>query len=87
VQALARATREHARLELGLSTRGALAVIRAARITAGLNGAGFATPDDVRAVLPLVVPHRLLLASDAVLDGIGIADVVAEVTAQVEVPR
>jgi len=87
VQALARATREHARLELGLSTRGALAVIRAARITAGLNGAGFATPDDVRAVLPLVVPHRLLLATDAVLDGIGIADVVAEVTAQVEVPR
>ncbi|HUO96676.1 MAG TPA: MoxR family ATPase [Steroidobacteraceae bacterium] len=87
VQALARATREHARLELGLSTRGALAVIRAARITAGLNGADFATPDDVRAVLPLVVPHRLLLATDAVLDGIGIADVVAEVTAQVEVPR
>ena len=87
VQALVRATREHARLELGLSTRGALAVIRAARITAGLNGAGFATPDDVRAVLPLVVPHRLLLATDAVLDGIGIADVVAEVTAQVEVPR
>jgi len=87
VQARARATREHARLELGLSTRGALAVIRAARITAGLNGAGFATPDDVRAVLPLVVPHRLLLATDAVLDGIGIADVVAEVTAQVEVPR
>jgi len=87
VQALARATREHARLELGLSTRGALAVIRAARITAGLNGAGFVTPDDVRAVLPLVVPHRLLLAADAVLDGVGIADVVAEITAQVEVPR
>jgi MoxR-like ATPase len=87
VQALARASREHGRLTLGLSTRGALAVIRAARISAGLDGAEFATPDDVRAVLPLVVPHRLLLAPDAVLDGVTVDDVLAEIVGQVAVPR
>src|SRR5256885_15526436 len=38
---LARASREHARLTLGLSTRGALALLKAARIAAGLRGGGF----------------------------------------------
>jgi MoxR-like ATPase len=87
VQALAQASREHARLSLGLSTRGALAVMRMARIAAGLRGGAFATPDDVKEVLPLVVPHRLLLAADAVLDGISAEDVVAELLGRVPVPR
>src|SRR5262249_45363698 len=38
---LARATREHPRVSLGLSTRGALALIRAARVHAGLRGGDY----------------------------------------------
>ena len=49
---LARASREHARLTLGLSTRGALALLKAARISAGLRGGEFVTPDDVKQVAP-----------------------------------
>jgi MoxR-like ATPase len=87
VQALAQGSREHAHLALGLSTRGALAVLRAARIAAGLRGGEFATPDDVKAVLPLVAAHRLLLAPDAVLDGLSAEAVVADLMDRVAVPR
>ena len=87
VLALAKASREHPQLGLGLSTRGALAVIRAARIVAGLSAAAFVTPDDVKSVLTLIVPHRLMLAPDAVLDGVSEQDVVAALLAQVPAPR
>ncbi len=87
VLALAGASRQHPRLGLGLSTRGAIAVLRAARIAAGLNGAAFATADDVRAVLDFVVPHRLVLAPDAVLEGAREQDVLAALLEQVPAPR
>ena len=50
---LARATREHPRVALGLSTRGALALLKAARVNCGLRGADFVTPDDVKHVAEL----------------------------------
>jgi MoxR-like ATPase len=84
---LARATREHAQVALGLSTRGALALLRAARIEAGLRGAEFVSPDDVKAVMPMVVAHRLVLSSEAVLEGISEAAVVQRLAEQVSVPR
>ena len=58
---IARASREHAQIGLGLSTRGALALLLAARVAAGLRGSEFVTPDDVKLVVPWVVPHRLTL--------------------------
>ncbi|MBS0375645.1 MAG: MoxR family ATPase [Proteobacteria bacterium] len=87
VQALARATREHARLGLGLSTRGALATLRVARIFAGLRGETYVAPDDVKEAFPLVATHRLLAAADALLEGTTTAGVVAEILDQVPVPR
>jgi MoxR-like ATPase len=66
---LASASREHAHVALGLSTRGSLALLRTARVHAALRGAEFVTPDDVKTVAPLVVPHRLVLAPEALLDG------------------
>jgi MoxR-like ATPase len=84
---LAAASREHPQLSLGLSTRGALSVLRAARIGAGLDGAEFVTPDDVRAVLGMVAAHRLVLAPDALLDGVTEHAVVAALLEQVPAPR
>ena len=84
---LARATREHPQLSLGLSTRGALARLRVARISAGLNGATFVTADDVQSVLGLVVPHRLMLAPDAVMEGVTERDVLTSVVERVAAPR
>ncbi|HEY5019701.1 MAG TPA: MoxR family ATPase [Steroidobacteraceae bacterium] len=84
---LAQATREHPQVALGLSTRGALALLRAARIEAGLRGAEFVSPDDVKAVLPMVVSHRLVLSSEAILEGIGEAALAQRLAEQVPVPR
>src|SRR6185437_8737176 len=69
VLGLAKATREHAQVALGLSTRGALSLLRAARVAAGLRGSEFVAPDDVKLVVPWIVPHRLTLSAGAALEG------------------
>jgi len=84
---LAQASREHARLSLGLSTRGALALLRAARIAAGLRGADFATPDDVKGAAVWVMAHRLVLTAEAALEGASDLEVVAGLLAETPVPR
>ena len=84
---LARATREHPRLTLGLSTRGVLALARAARIAAGLRGADFVTPDDVKQAAPAVLAHRLVLTPEAALEGASDVDVVSSILAATAVPR
>ena len=84
---LARASREHARLTLGLSTRGALALLRAARIAAGLRGADFATPDDVKEAAVSVMAHRLVLTPEAALEGATDVEMVRSLLAETPVPR
>jgi MoxR-like ATPase len=84
---IAKASREQPALTLGLSTRGALTLLRAARVCAGLRGAGFVSPDDVKLVAPLVMPHRLMLASEALLEGTTELSVTQRLIDQVPVPR
>jgi MoxR-like ATPase len=84
---LARATREHPRLSLGLSTRGTLALLRAARISAGLRGAEFVTPDDVKQVAPWVLAHRLVPTPEAALEGVSDMQVVTGLLDVTPVPR
>ena len=84
---LAHASREHARLTLGVSTRGALALVKAARITAGLRGGEFVTPDDVKDAAVSVLAHRLVLTPEASLEGVSDADVVRALLAETPVPR
>jgi MoxR-like ATPase len=84
---LARASRESARLSLGLSTRGALALVKAARIAAGLRGGDFVSPDDVKEVAPWVMAHRLLPTPEAALEGALDVEVVRGLLADTPVPR
>ncbi|HEU4590258.1 MAG TPA: MoxR family ATPase [Steroidobacteraceae bacterium] len=84
---LARATREHPRVSLGLSTRGALALLRAARVHAGLRIGDFVAPDDVQAVARWVIPHRLVLRAEAALDGDTDLGVVGAILEATPVPR
>ena len=84
---LAQASRQHAHLTLGLSTRGALAALRAARIAAALRGATFVSPDDVKGVVPTVISHRLVLAPEAMLEGITTQAIVQRLLEQTPVPR
>jgi MoxR-like ATPase len=84
---LARASREHARLSLGLSTRGALSLLKAARITAGLRGSDFVAPDDVKEAAAWVIAHRLVLTPEAALEGLTDVQVVRTLLADIAVPR
>jgi MoxR-like ATPase len=84
---LAGASRQHSRLILGLSTRGALALLKAARVSAGLRGGDFVTPDDVKQVAPAVMAHRLVLTPEAALEGVTDLDVVRALLAETPVPR
>ena len=65
VVALLDATRTDARLDLGASPRAGLMLLKAAKALAALDGRDHALPDDVQALAPSVLPHRLLLAPDA----------------------
>ncbi len=87
ITAIATASRQHALISLGLSTRGALGLMRCARAHAALRGGDFVTPEDVKAVAPAVMAHRLILTPEATLENIGAAALVDAVFAQVAVPR
>jgi MoxR-like ATPase len=84
---LAQASRQHPRLALGLSTRGALALLKAARIAAGLHGRDFVSPDDVKETAQWVVAHRLLLTPEAALEGVTDVQIVQSLLAETPVPR
>jgi MoxR-like ATPase len=84
---LAEGSRTHPSLSLGLSTRGALALVTAARVAAGLRGADFVTPDDVKAVAGPVMAHRLVLTPEAQLSGTTDIETVRGLLAATAVPR
>jgi MoxR-like ATPase len=84
---LAAASRAHVHVSLGLSTRGVLALVRSARIAAGMRGSDFVTPDDVKQVAPLVIPHRLVLAPEAILEGVNEQTITQRLLDQTAVPR
>ncbi|MDR3310619.1 MAG: MoxR family ATPase [Oscillospiraceae bacterium] len=86
VTALARETRVHPLLSLGVSTRGSLALCRMAKARAYLNGRGFVTPEDAAAVAPDVFAHRLILGSKARFSEVTGADIAREVLKNVELP-
>jgi MoxR-like ATPase len=84
---LAAASRTHAHVSLGLSTRGVLALLRAARINAGMRGAAFVAPDDVKEAAPWVMSHRLLLSPEAMLEGVTEQGLTQRLLEQTAVPR
>ena len=86
IVALVRATREHDAIELGVSPRGTLALFRAAQALAALRGREYATPDDIKTVVPPVLNHRLLLSPDARLRGRTTPSILDEILESLRVP-
>jgi MoxR-like ATPase len=84
---IARATRQSPSLSLGVSPRGATALLRAARAWAWLTGRDFVTPDDVKALAHASLVHRLGLRAEAELEGVDVAEVLASALNSVPVPR
>jgi len=84
--AVVRATRDHPSLRLGASPRASVALYRASQAWALLAGREFVLPDDVVAVAPAVLPHRLLVDVDQELRGATATEIVAEVLAATPLP-
>jgi MoxR-like ATPase len=82
-----RATRTAPALSLGVSPRGATALLAAAKAWAWLSGRDFVTPDDVKALARPVLRHRVAVRAEAELEGVTAAGVLDQVLATVPVPR
>ncbi|MBS1846808.1 MAG: MoxR family ATPase [Actinobacteria bacterium] len=83
---IARATRDHPAVAIGMSPRATLTLQHVARARAALRGRDYLTPDDVRDVLVPVVAHRLILTPDARIRGITAHRVLAEIVERLPVP-
>jgi MoxR-like ATPase len=83
---LVRATRERPEVRLGGSPRSSVALYRAAQASAYLSGRDFVLPDDVKALVPSVLGHRILLDIDRQLRGSTAEDVIAAVLGSVAAP-
>ncbi len=84
---LARATRGAVGLANGAGSRGAIALVRAARAAALIAGRDFATPDDVKAQVLPALRHRVMLSPDAQLEGRRVDDLLRQIAATVDAPR
>ncbi len=83
---LVRATRDRAELSLGASPRATVVLYRISQAWAHLAGRDFVLPDDVKAVAPHVLSHRVMLDVDRQLRGATTEAVVDELLARVAVP-
>ncbi len=82
-----RATRTETALSLGASPRATVALMRAARAAAVLQGRDYVTPDDVKERVPAVLRHRVTLAPELEVEGRTADDVLQAVLVHVEAPR
>lgn len=83
---LAQATRENAVVQLGISPRGALAVLLMAQAFAYVSGRDYVIPEDAAQIFGDVCAHRLVLSPKAKLAGKTQADVIREVLSTVRMP-
>lgn len=86
VERLAEATREDGDTALGVSTRGAISMVRAARVWAAAHGRNYVLPDDIRELAAPVWTHRLVMSPEAEFSGATATAVVARALENVAVP-
>ena len=84
---ITRATREERMLALGASPRATVALFRAARAVAVLDGRDFATPDDAKSIAPAVLRHRIALSPELEVEGRTADDVLTAVLDRIRVPE
>ena len=80
------ATRHHPDVYLGASPRGALTLFRAAQARAAVHGRDYVIPDDVKALAPATLGHRIIISPAARIKGINSGDVLEELLRTTPVP-
>jgi MoxR-like ATPase len=87
IAAITRATREESTLSLGASPRATVALMRAARAGAVLDGRDFVVPDDVKGRVASVLRHRITLAPELEVEGRTPDEVLAMIVSRVPAPQ
>jgi MoxR-like ATPase len=80
-------TREMPEVRLGVSPRGGLGLLRAARVAAAAAGRPFVTPEDIQAMALATLAHRVVLRPDAEMQGTTTSEVITRAVQAVPVPR
>lgn len=80
-------TRNHGDLYLGASPRASIALMKASKALAALNGRNFVTPDDIRQVTGPVLNHRIIPTPEREMEGVTPEDVITSIIKSIEVPR
>ncbi|MFD2629040.1 AAA family ATPase [Oceanobacillus kapialis] len=83
--ALVHTSREHADVELGISPRGMLALMRASQAYAFMKNRDYVTPQDIKTLVPFVFEHRLILSMEGSIKKTA-KDVVKEIIHATQVP-
>ena len=84
---LARATRQHPSLAVGISPRAATMLSAGARAAALCSGRDFTLPDDVKGLFLSLAHHRVVLTPSAEMEGLRVTSVLEEILGQVAPPR
>jgi MoxR-like ATPase len=84
---LTAATRQHPQVQVGVSPRGALALYQLARARAMVHERDFVLPDDVKAMAPAALAHRLLLKPELWVRGVQAEQIVKEILERTAVPK
>lgn len=87
IVAIVRATREAQSISWGASPRAAVALLLSSKALAALRGRSFVTPDDVKEIAKPVLRHRIVLRSEAEIEGMSADQALDEVIAGIDVPR
>ena len=87
IVAICRATRESPSVELGVSPRGAAALLHASKAWAWLSGRTFVSPDEIKAVAKPTLRHRLIVRPELELEGVTADGLLDNVLATVPAPR
>ena len=80
-------TRNNKSVYLGASPRASLAIMNASKAMAALQGRDFVTPEDILAIAPPVLRHRIILSPDKEMEGITEDDVIRQIIQGMDVPR
>lgn len=79
-------TRNHPQIYLGVSPRGSIALMQAAKSYAYIQGRDFVLPDDIQFLAPFVFSHRMILQSQARYDGVNAEEIISSILSDTKVP-
>lgn len=80
------ATRDHDGVYLGVSPRGSIALMRAAKAFAFIQDRDYVIPDDIKYLAPFVMPHRIILTSEAKFEGYTAERITEDILEQIAIP-